>query len=136
MDMTLLFLAKPLDKHNITLMRFTYPPLTYSQGRILKISVLFSCFLLFSRGFKKASPSIIIQSSQLVEPIWVKVPGSRKEFLDLTLSYLYLKVKVWVVFHWAEFSARNDIFFCLLTPTLCQLVFKQKKMSLRAENSA
>ena len=31
---------------------------------------------------------------------------------------------------------RNNIFFCLLTPTLRQLVFKQKKMSLRAENSA
>ena len=28
-----------------------------------------------------------------------------------------------VVFHWTEFSARNDIFFCLLTPTLRQLVF-------------
>ena len=34
-----------------------------------------------------------------------------------------------VVFHWAEFFARNDIFFCLLTPTLHQLVFKRKKMS-------
>ena len=31
------------------------------------------------------------------------------------------------VFHLAEFSARNDIFFCLLTPTLSQVVFKQKK---------
>ena len=39
------------------------------------------------------------------------------------------------VFHQAKFSARN-IFSCLLTPTLRQLVFKQKKMSLRAENSA
>ena len=28
------------------------------------------------------------------------------------------------------------MFFCLLTPTLWQLVFKQKKMSLCAENSA
>ena len=37
------------------------------------------------------------------------------------------------VFHWAEFSVRNDIFFRLLTPTLHQLVLKQKKMS---ENSA
>ena len=40
-----------------------------------------------------------------------------------------------VVFHLAEFSAQNDT-FCLSTPTLHQLVFKQKKMSLRAENSA
>ena len=31
---------------------------------------------------------------------------------------------------------RGTIFSCLLTPTLRQLVFKQKKMSLRAENSA
>ena len=31
------------------------------------------------------------------------------------------------VFHYAEFSARNDIFFCLLTPTVHQLVFKQRK---------
>ena len=28
------------------------------------------------------------------------------------------------------------MFFCLLTPTLRQLVFKQKKTLLRAENSA
>ena len=28
------------------------------------------------------------------------------------------------VFHWAEFSVLNDIFFCLLKPTLRQLVFK------------
>ena len=41
-----------------------------------------------------------------------------------------------VVFHQAEFSARNDIFFCFLTPTLRRLVVKQKKMSLRVENSA
>ena len=41
-----------------------------------------------------------------------------------------------VVFHQAEFSAQNDLFFCLLTPTLRQLVFNQKKMSLRTENSA
>ena len=34
------------------------------------------------------------------------------------------------IFHLAEFSSRNDIFFCLLTPTLFQLVFKEKKMSL------
>ena len=40
------------------------------------------------------------------------------------------------VFHKAEFSSQNNIFFRLLTPTLRQLVFKQKKMSLRAENSA
>ena len=33
-------------------------------------------------------------------------------------------------------SGRNDIFFCLLTPTFRQSIFKQKKMSLRAENSA
>ena len=41
-----------------------------------------------------------------------------------------------------SFSTRRNFprgmifFFCLLTPTLHQLVFKQKKMSLRAENSA
>ena len=40
------------------------------------------------------------------------------------------------VFHQEEFSARNNIFFCLLTPTLRQLVFNQKKMSFSAENSA
>ena len=42
----------------------------------------------------------------------------------------YLLSEKWplrVVFHWAEFSAWNDIFFCLLTSTLRQLVFKQKK---------
>ena len=43
------------------------------------------------------------------------------------------------VFHEAEVSARNDIFFCLLTPTLRQLVFKQNycltKISIRAKRS-
>ena len=33
------------------------------------------------------------------------------------------------VFHQAEFSAQNDIFFCLSSPSLRQLVFKHKKMS-------
>ena len=41
-----------------------------------------------------------------------------------------------VVFHYAEFFARNDIFFCILTLTLRQSIFKQKETSLRAENSA
>ena len=49
---------------------------------------------------------------------------------------VFLQYSVRAVFHLAEFSARNDIFFCLLTPTLCQLVFEQKKMSLLEENSA
>ena len=45
------------------------------------------------------------------------------------------------IFHWAEFSAPRDIFFwlraiCPLIPTLRQLVLRQKKMSLRTENSA
>ena len=31
------------------------------------------------------------------------------------------------IFHWAEFSARNDIFFCLLTLTLRQLVLNKRK---------
>ena len=35
-----------------------------------------------------------------------------------------------------SFSTRNDIFFRLLMLTLCQFVFKQKKISLRTENSA
>ena len=54
----------------------------------------------------------------------------------VTDQFLYTCASVRAIFHLAEFSARNDIFFCLLTPTLCQLVFKQNKMSLRAENSA
>ena len=37
------------------------------------------------------------------------------------------------VFHWVEFSTRNDILSCLLTSTLPQLVFKQKKMLLRGK---
>ena len=31
------------------------------------------------------------------------------------------------VFHWTEFSPLNDIFFCLLTPTLCQLSLNKRK---------
>ena len=48
----------------------------------------------------------------------------------------FFETSVYGLLHWVEFSARNDISFCLWTPTLRQSIFKQKKMSLRAENSA
>ena len=40
------------------------------------------------------------------------------------------------IFHWAEFSVRSDIFFCLKTNWRRVSVKKQKKISFHAENSA
>ena len=37
MDIILLFLAKPLDKHGTTLVHITYPPLIYMGKNIQKI---------------------------------------------------------------------------------------------------
>ena len=38
---------------------------------------------------------------------------------------MYFKYLLRVVFHQKEFSARNDILICLLTPALHQLVFRE-----------
>ena len=68
--------------------------------KILMIAVLrvliFSYFLLLNRVFKKASQSInIVTSLSDGGPIKFEVPESRKEFLDLARSYLYLKRETW-----------------------------------------
>ena len=60
---------------------------------------------------------------------WLKI-GEEAGYTSGSVSYsvkvctrLSLSV-VRTVFHWAGFFARNDIFFCLLTPTLLQSVVK------------
>ena len=49
-----------------------------------------------------------------------------KKLMTHDQCYFEYTVALRVVFHWAEFSARND-FFCLLTPSLRQLVLNKKK---------
>ena len=51
--------------------------------------------------------------------------------MGVKLMYVFGFLRV--VLHWAEFSARSDTFFCLLTPTPRQLVFKQENVSLRGK---
>ena len=58
---------------------------------------------------------------------WQGIPTTR-----LTLGGEVMLPEDKGCFPLGRISAQNDIFFCLLTPTLRQL---QKKMSLRAENS-
>ena len=66
-------------------------------------------------------------------PFTIPVTSENCVMLPIRGNYPTCSRSLRAVFHLAEFSAWNDIFFCLLTPTLRQLVFKQKKMSLGAE---
>ena len=92
--------------------------------------------------FKVGDNSLIIHKSAyylfsvLISKLGFSSLQTRKTFSKiLSGKYRFLIPVIRVVFHLAEFSARSDIFFRLLTPTFRQSIFKQKKMPLRTENS-
>ena len=91
----------------------------------MKLNVLTTNLSFKTQAF---SSDALVAPLQLLQQMFPHLlPGIFRMFIHSSLR---------AVFHQVEFSARNDIFCRLLMLTLRKLVFKQRKMSLRAENSA